>query len=56
MNILKIVSAYLFCLFLFTWGLNSSFKKSQKIHCETFGEYSRACEAIKNQDKLVEDF
>ena len=56
MNILKIVSAYLFCLFLFTWGLNSSFKKSTRIHCETFGEYSRACEAIKTQNKLVEDF
>tara|TARA_R100001440_G_scaffold1967_1_gene6138 strand:- start:688 stop:858 length:171 start_codon:yes stop_codon:yes gene_type:complete len=56
MNILKIMGVYVFCLFIFTWGLNSSFKKSTRIHCETFGEYSRACEAIKTQNKLVEEF
>ncbi len=54
MDILKIVSAYLFCLFLFTWGLNSSFKKSTQIHCES-GVVS-ACEAIKTQNKLIKKF
>ncbi len=54
MNILKILSVYLFCLFLFTWGLNSSFKKSTRIHCES--GINSACEAIKNQNKLVEKF
>ena len=54
MNIIKIVSVYLFCLFLFTWGLNSSLRKSTQIHCNS--GINSACEAIKNQNKLVEKF
>tara|TARA_R100000353_G_scaffold5206_1_gene7401 strand:- start:777 stop:938 length:162 start_codon:yes stop_codon:yes gene_type:complete len=41
---------------IFFWAFDSSLKKSTRIHCETFGEYSRACEAIKTQNKLVEEF
>ena len=49
---------YLFLIIgiLFYFSIDSSLKTSTRIHCQTFGEYSRACEAIKNQNKLVEDF
>tara|TARA_Y100001951_G_scaffold83957_1_gene73117 strand:+ start:570 stop:824 length:255 start_codon:yes stop_codon:yes gene_type:complete len=55
MNIFKIVTLYISTLLIFIWGLNSSFQKSTRIHCETFGEYSRACEAIEARNKLIEE-
>jgi len=56
MNIFKILTLYISTLLIFIWGLNSSFQKSTRIHCETYGEYSRACEAIKTQNKLSQEF
>ncbi len=45
---------YLFLIIgiLFYFSIDSSLKKSTRIHCETFGEYSRACEAIKNKKSI----
>jgi len=47
---------YLFLIIgiLFYFSIDSSLKKSTRIHCES-GIVS-ACEAIKNQNKIVEKF
>jgi len=47
---------YLFLIIgiLFYFSIDSSLKKSTHIHCES-GVVS-ACEAIRNQNKLIEDF
>jgi len=52
------MKSYLFFIIgtlLFFWAFDSSLKKSTRIHCETFGEYSRACEAIEARNKLIEE-
>ena len=47
---------YLFLIIgiLFYFSIDSSLKKSTRIHCES--GINSACKAIKNQNKLVEDF
>jgi len=47
---------YLFLIIgiLFYFSIDSSLKKSTRIHCES--GINSACEAIKNQTKLVEEF
>ena len=47
---------YLFLIIgiLFYFSIDSSLKKSTRIHCES--GINSACEAIKAQNKLVEKF